>query len=400
VKGPLETASRTDIDLREIRRAVDLVARRVLDEDMRGYDPYDALTSPLFRLPVLRSAHAPRFAAQQVLKRLPVNVRPLLLIGKGYNPVTVALMLQGWCHLADAAPADESRLRERAEDCVERLARMRSGSGGRAWGYDFDWETRYGPIPAHTPTVVATGIVSHALFVAYERFGLTAARDLCGGAVEFVTGDLPRVETGNGTFCWTYSPVDRQLVLNATMKGARLCAEVYSVTGEERLAQLALGTSRFVASAQRGDGSWPYAAEDARTWIDNFHTAYVLDCLDDVRRGIGSAADELAEVVDRGWRFYRANFFADGSLPKYFHDRLYPIDATACGQSLQTLCRFGDSETAVAAALRAVAELQRADGHFAYQRRRRYSIRIPYTRWSSAYMFAGLTRVLAEVRHA
>ena len=39
------------------------------------------------------------------------------------------------------------------------------------WGYPFDWETRYGPIPANTPTIVATGIVTNALAVADDVFG-------------------------------------------------------------------------------------------------------------------------------------------------------------------------------------------------------------------------------------
>ena len=47
-------------------------------ERFRGYDPYDTLMSPLFRLPVLRSSKMFRFAAQQVVRRLGLNLRPLL----------------------------------------------------------------------------------------------------------------------------------------------------------------------------------------------------------------------------------------------------------------------------------------------------------------------------------
>jgi hypothetical protein len=37
--------------------------------------------------------------------------------------------------------------------------------------------------------------------------------------------------------------------------------------------------------------------------------------------------------------------------------------------------------------------MQCPDGHFAYQVRRRRAVRIPYMRWSSAYVYAGLSRL-------
>ncbi|MFN3393810.1 MAG: hypothetical protein ACK424_04565, partial [Candidatus Thermochlorobacter sp.] len=57
--------------------------QRIHADAYRGYDPYDALTSPLFKLPILRQHKTLRWGAQQVLKRLPINVRPLLFIPKG-----------------------------------------------------------------------------------------------------------------------------------------------------------------------------------------------------------------------------------------------------------------------------------------------------------------------------
>src|SRR5438445_8139606 len=74
----------------------------LLRERFRGYDPYDALTSPLFRLPVLRSSRWLRLAAQQALKRSPYNLRPLLGIPKGYNPVTLAFVLEASAYHAQA----------------------------------------------------------------------------------------------------------------------------------------------------------------------------------------------------------------------------------------------------------------------------------------------------------
>jgi hypothetical protein len=40
-----------------------------------------------------------------------------------------------------------------------------------------------------------------------------------------------------------------------------------------------------------------------------------------------------------------------------------------------------------------IGNMQCPDGHFAYQVRRRRVVRIPYMRWSSAYMYTGLSRL-------
>src|SRR5689334_22040628 len=102
-------------------------------EGFAGWDPYDALKSPLFRLPVLRGSRVARFGAQQVLRRLPVNLRPMLGIAKGVNPVTLGLALEGYAALG------EDR-RDDARSLVERLGGLATpGFSGACWGYDFPW---------------------------------------------------------------------------------------------------------------------------------------------------------------------------------------------------------------------------------------------------------------------
>ena len=357
----------------------------------RGYDPFDVLSSPLFRLPALRSARLPRFAAQQVWRRLPLNLRPLLRVPLGYNPVTLALALQGHAYLAAAEPEKAEGHRARAEFLLQELDRLRSQAwSGACWGYDFDWESRYARFPAGTPTVVATGIVSNALFTAWERFGLEQAYTLCESACSFVIRDLNRSPGDGDTFCWSYSPLDTNCVLNATMKGARLCAQIFSVNGDSELRETAEATVRYVCERQLPGGSWPYSIGDARKWSDNFHTAYVLDCLDEYESRTGDS--QLADAKLSGWRYYRTNFFTDDFVPKYFDTSLYPIDATACAQSILTLCRFGDAQSALRVARWTAEHMVQADGSVLYQRLRRRVNAISYIRWSAAAAFCGLSR--------
>jgi len=371
-------------------RAADAYVER---HAFRGYDPYDALGSPLFRLPGLRSSRLARFGVQQLVRRSPVNVRPLLGIPKGRNPVTFGLMLQGYAYLSIADPQRSDHYRSRIDLCLHEILALRSrGWSGDCWGYDFDWQTRYGRIPPFTPTIVATGFVTNGLFTAYDLLEFDAAFGPCESACDFVLGDLNRTVAKDGSFSWSYSPLDSLAVPNATMKGARLCAQVYSVNGDAALAKAARDTVRFVVAHQRADGAWPYAVGDPRGWVDNHHTGYVLDGLDEYERRTGDT--EFAEVKERGWQYYREHFFANGVVPQYFDNRLHPVDATACAQSLLTLCRFGDLATAERVAEWVIQYMQRRDGAFVYQRRARYVVRTPFMRWSVAWLFCALSAVL------
>jgi hypothetical protein len=327
------------------------------------------------------------------MRRLPFNLRPLLGVKKGLNPVTLGLAVQAFSYLACVYPEQSGLYLQRIEDCIARLELLVSkGYHGVCWGYNFDWQARYATVPAYTPTVVATGIITNALFTAFSLHGNKLAFELCESAAQFVLRDLGATEYPDGSFCWSYSPHDGQQVLNASMKGARLCAQVASINRNDECLQHAVGAVRFVASQQRENGAFPYAIQDTRIWSDNFHTAYVLDCLDEYEKLTGDVS--FVDVTQKGWSYYRRSMFLENGTPKYYDYRVYPIDATACGQSLLTLCRFGDLEFAAQVAKFSLKCLQAERGYCYFRRHAFFTNRIPYMRWSSAWMFTGLSYFL------
>jgi hypothetical protein len=378
-----------------VRKALADTDAYVVREDFKTNDPWDALLSPIFRLPLLNSSKYVRVAAQQVLRRLFVNVRPLLGIKKVVSVVTLARMLEGYAHLFAIDPPHRDYYGNRIEFCLRGIEALRSpGYSGDCWGYQWDWEPFYGsmPIPAGHPNIVVTGIVTNALFETHRLAGVQAPLDSCVSAAEFLLRDVERVVATDDSFCWGYFPRDRQLVPNATMKGARLCAQVFSLTGDRELRDTARTTVKFVAAHQRPDGAWPYAVGDARSWVDNFHTGYVLECLDAYERYADDTSFSSAKA--RGWQYYRASFLTEDYVPKYYDHRVTPIDATACAQTISTLCTFGDVPAAAQVALWTIAQMQRPDGGFVYQRHSHFTNRIPYVRWSIAPMFSALARLL------
>src|SRR5690625_2035489 len=132
-----------------VHEAVDKLEKYARTNQYKGYDPYDALLSPLFKLPILKSNKLLRFGTQQFVKRFPVNVRPLLLVPKGLNPVSLGLFIQGYAYLFEVYPDRKEEYFEIIEELTERLVSLiPKGFSGACWGYDFDWEARHARLRA------------------------------------------------------------------------------------------------------------------------------------------------------------------------------------------------------------------------------------------------------------
>jgi len=376
-----------------LENSLHLLINYIEEKKYRGYDPYDALLSPFFSLPILKNNKLLRFGSQQLLKRFPLDLRPLFLIPQGMNPVTLGLCIQGYAYLSQVYSEKRQEFIEKIESLTRKLELMiPEGYSGACWGYDFDWEARYAKIPAYEPTVVATGIITNALFTTWKLVGLETCRNLFLRSAEFVLRDLQRTYDEQGHFCFSYSPFDKQQVFNASMKGARLLAQAWSETKDAELKDTARVAVDFVMKQQREDGSWGYSLASKGGWTDNYHMGYVLDCLDEYISLTGDARHERS--LARGYTFYKSHFLTDEGLPKYYHNEVYPVDCTAAAQTMLTLCRFGDIELAEKVGAWMSSNMQSQDGHFYFRKFRRYTIKTSFMRWSNAWMFAGLAYLL------
>ncbi|MFB6317443.1 pectate lyase [Saccharicrinis sp. FJH54] len=360
-------------------------------QNYRGYDPYDALNSPLFKLPVLKSNKLIRFGSQQLVKRFPLNLRPLLFIKKGINPVTLGLCIQAYAYLYEHDKKNKQQHFNKIEALIENLEMLiPEGYSGACWGYNFDWEARYARIPSLEPTVVATGIITNALYIANEKTGIKKAADLVVSASAFVTKDLKRTTFADG-ICFSYSPFDRQTVFNASMKGVRILAQAYKLTQNVNLRDLGEKAVDFVVSHQNENGSWPYALANKGDWSDSYHTGYVLDCLDDFQKLTG--VNKYNPFIKNGYEYFIQHFIIDDQIPAFYDYNQYPVDCTAASQIILTTSRFGDMEIAKNIALWTINKMQKSNGSFKFRMFKNYVIHNSFMRWSDAWMFAALSKI-------
>jgi hypothetical protein len=362
-------------------------------ENFAGYDPYDAVNSRLFSaLPVLNTRW-PRILLTQLLKRSPINLRPVLGIGKEQNPKAIGLFLSALLKLSDLRLAAE----EEVGRMVERLIALRSPKTAYwCWGYSFPWQTRTLVVPFGAPNLVCTTFVAGSLLDAYEQRGDARCLEMAASAAEYILNELYWIEGGAAGFSYP-QPSLKTRVHNSNFLAAALLCRVYRHTGERKFLEPAFRVARYSAAQQRADGSWPYGEAPTQAWIDNFHTGYNLCALQDLGRY--AETTEFEACVRKGFGFYRDHFFLPDGAVRYFHDRTYPIDIHCVAQSILTLAVFRDLDHGNLPLAQKVLDwaleyMWDERGFFYYRVLRIGTIRTSYMRWSQAWMLLALATLL------
>lgn len=384
-------------------------------EDYKGWDPYDGLKSKVANafLPLKHSAIL-RLCIIQGFKRCPVNLRRIAMVPKEHNAKGIGLFLQGYCNLYKVIEKKGVAFKElgttdevlrKIRYLADLLLQMRSDKmfpgkfHGACWGYNFDWQARrLFLFPAYTPTVVATNFCATALMEAYEVTHDKRYLEVALSAAKFIIEDLHRSEYKDG-FLFSYSKLPgNDTVFNASILGSRLLSYCYKYTGNETYKQLARKSIVACCAGQEEDGSWRYGMLPVQKWRDSFHTGYNLDGLIAYQENTGD--NSFDENIAKGFDYYINHFFLDDGTPKYYDNQTYPIDIHCPGQlfvTLSCLHKFGAFRQTAAKVLQwTIDNMQDPNGYFYYQLKPGMSSKIPYMRWSNAFMFSALSYYLLE----
>lgn len=385
----------------ELEPIIQQLESHLASSDFIGYDPFDALNSPLLRLLTGRS-RLRGIAFVQLLKRCPINLRPFFRVRRSVNP-------KGW-GLLTATYAQRYQQSDQQEDLDQArrfadwlIAHPAEGYDHACWGYNFDWPNRNAFFPAGTPTGVNTYYIASALLDLHAVSPDARLLDTAVSATRFVQTTLLRCAERNGEWCYSYTPRGETLVHNASLLCAALLARAYALTGDSALADDARGAVSYSLNRQRADGSWWYGEESRNRWIDSYHTGYNLLALADIQRAIPDPQTQKA--LEMGFRFYLDHFFSPHGDVTYYHDRPYPLDAHAAAHALLTLCTLDKLDPERSRPLLQKVLTRTIEnfwnprrGCFYYLRTRRYTNRIDYTRWVQCWMFRALVHAQAHLK--
>ncbi|HEU4930877.1 MAG TPA: hypothetical protein VFT48_02305 [Pyrinomonadaceae bacterium] len=380
--------------------------------DFAGHDPFDALNSRLFKATPLAQSRNARFIWTQLVKRSPADVRALARVPAERNAKGIALF--ALAQIANYRRIRSSEAAAGVNDFLSWLMAMRvDGYSGAAWGYNFDWQSRNFFAPRDTPTIVPTAFAARALIEGARCGGyggqdlqdlqdvqdryLRIARSVC----DFILRDLPRSVETESEICFSYAPQTDTRIFNASLLAAEVLACVGQLTGETELLKVAERATRYVVNNQHPDGSWSYGMDPKQSWKDNFHTAYVLFSLKRIL-DVLPAEEEFQPALERGYQFWKNHFFLADGWPKYYDDDPYPVDTHAAASAIVTFLECRNLDTHAPRQAQSVANwtihnLRDSRGFFYYQKRRFYTVRKPYMRWTQAWMLYALSRLLEDL---
>jgi hypothetical protein len=363
------------------------------DRDWAGTDPYDALNARRLRRPF--DVHPlGRRVLLQLVKRSPLDLRPLLGIPPGVNALTLAWVVSAYALCPELG--DDARLRRRLDE----LRAMRcAGYDEPCWGYHFPFQSRvlaYGP---GDPNTIATSYAGQALLDAFERTGDASLLEEARGSGRFFLAHVPQTGDDDEAY-FGYAVGDRSPVHNSSMHVAGLLARLSTHGGADATAfrDAASRALRWTLARQRPDGSWPYGERPNTAWVDGFHTGYLLDAL---QQCADAGLDARAEpAYRRGLDFYARELFLDDGTPKYTTGSVFPIDSQCVAQAIQTFSLASEQDPRRLESARRVlafaeGRMRRRDGLPLFQRRRRWVNRALHPRWVVAPTLLALAHLRA-----
>lgn len=377
----------------EVRQSIDLLDKWIEQNGWAGYDPYDIRGTKLFLL--LQKNKYTGFGSNLLLNRFPMFSRKVFRVKKEINAKAMALFARGYLNLYIKS-RDEKYL-NKALSCLNWLMENPSkGYSGFCWGYPFDWQSRIF-IPKETPSGVVTSIVAHAFLDAYEITGNEKYLIIAKSCCDFILNDLNVDQVDKNKICFSYTPIDNFHIHNANLFSASTLLRTYAHAKNEKYKDIGIKAINFTVSYQNEDGSWYYWAppDELLYNIDNYHTGFVLECLNIARRVLGGEFEYKRELR-RGLDFYANNLFLDDGTPKLTNKSVYPVDIHSCAQAIITFCELSDFEPKYLSMAEKVAEgsiknMQDEKGYFYYRIYENYVDRMPYIRWGQAWMLRGLS---------
>lgn len=377
-----------------LRASISQLTKWIERNNYRGYEPFDGLSSAV--RPLLFGSIFAERVLMQIIRRSPVNLRPLLGVSKKESTKGRGYIAAGYLTLGKLGDADAL---QKADMCLDWLDKHKvERFDNHAWSNHFDFASRAGRYTSQDPIIVWTALIGHTFVDAFEQTGKERYLEVAKSAARWILS-LPREKTESGD-CISYLYDVQSSIHNSNMLGAAFLSRVNKHDPSEEKESVARKGMEYSCSRIREDGSWYYGEAEKYHWVDNFHTGYNLDSLYYFQSNLHEPAyDELAQ---RAMKYYVDTMFRDDGAPRYYDKSLYPIDIQCCAQAVETLtmCREwnpGSFELANRVAAWTLDNMQSKNGYFYYRKGSLYTIKTPMLHWGQGTMFKALAK-LAEAR--
>lgn len=375
-----------------IKDALNKLNNYIINKDFKGYDPYDALTSPIFK-----NIQQPIVGAilTQVLKKNPINLRKIFAIKPQDNPKGLGLMLKAYS-LQYIITKDQSLLNI-CEELYTRLLTLKSPDFPEyCWGYNFPWANTADYLPAYCPSVVATSFVIDGL-ATYSKIAHKVDIDkIIQTSAEYVMNRVQHTNLKEGISI-AYTHRSQGICYNASLLAMQILLRAYEIKKDELLIETSNKAINYVVTKQHSDGHWNYSINpitgDERVQVD-FHQGFILNSFFDYF--LVTNDNSILQAISKGIKFYHNIQFSSEGISKWRYPKQYPIEIHNQAQGIITFSQMNKYipdglDFANVIAKWTITNMQDEEGYFYYRKYPFITNKIPYMRWSQAWMLLALT---------
>ena len=365
----------------------------------RGYSKFDALNSPLLRFLSCKSTFL-RKAFVFAVSRTPINIRPLLGVQKKQNPKGLALFARSYLNLYELTGNENHKAQANELLALLLTISQKNKFSGHCWGYEHPWQNIAFFIPPYEPNSVVTCAAAEAFLKAYQLFGQQEHLDICRSIARFLLNDLTQIDVGAEMRCSSYDLHSNWRVINVNAFIAAFLAKLHHVAPDNAYKTASQEMMRWVISQRTEGCAWYYTdpPQASRITIDNYHTGFVLDSIQDYLEVFDNP--EYEQIWEKGLAYYRENLFTADSAPKWMYNRPVPHDIHGAAQGIITFSKAATKQPELRHEAQKILDWTLANlydatqSQFYYQKTKRWTKRFTLMRWSQAWMCYAISTFL------
>ena len=321
-------------------------------------------------------------------------------------PIADAHYAMGFAVLSQAL--GDTKCYDRAVHFLEVLESTRCGGYTHsAWGYPFDWVGIRGTIKEGTPLITTEPYVYEAFSHVFEIDKDKKWRKTMESLARHVSEDYIDTDTSERASRVSYTPSSDPTggggIVNASAYRAFMLTKAALDFSEDRYRRQAERNLNFVLESQHSDGSWYYAMDGDRSFIDHFHTCFVLKAIAKIERLTGNP--QCSAAIERGVGYYVEHLFDADGLPKPFakaprltiyRRELYDY-AECINLAILLRGRFPELDRRLDTVVDdLLARWQQPDGSFKSRHLLLGWDKVPMHRWAQAQLFRSLCLLLMQ----
>lgn len=315
-------------------------------------------------------------------------------------PIADAHFAMGFAFLYEAT--SQSRWFQRAVDFLQSLQETRCVDFKEyCWGYPFDWVTLNGMMKRQTPLITTTPYVYEAFLQVYQLDPDKKWRAILESIARHAAYDIKDFPISETASSCSYNPYDRGGVINAAAYRSFLLTSASNLFANDSYWKIAERNLNFVLENQNQDGSWFYAVDGVRDFVDHYHTCFVMKALAKIHSLTGHKA--CLGALSKGVNYYLTNLFDTDGLPRPFSKAprltVYKRELYDCAECINLCLLLRDRFPQLNQTLHAVLEgvlkdWIKPDGSFRSRRLHFGWDNVPMHRWGQSQMFRSLAYYL------